>query len=366
MKHRSLYFAFIISLFLVVSGCASKTPLIKASASGNTATIQKLINEGANINEPDGRGYTPLMHAVWSGKIETVKVLINKGADINAKDSYGYTPLLWAIYYGYVDIANLLIDRGADINAKDKEGDDALLNAVKHGNVEIVKSLINKGAALDTKDSSGMTPLVYAASTLSSTLIFTKSSALVYSNTIAVIKQLIKGGADVNARGPEGRIVLDLVLCSFDIDIINDLIKAGANLWMPEAGKARIFIIGIDVRRLYTTVGIGGKNKKLNLTKNTGLAFFDVDPGKHTVYTVYATDYPYVIEVMAGQAYYLLVTQNKDRESVIHLGEYVSNGILVPRTNIQGPTIYTSRMYPLAETEAKKVIKELLKSKEVK
>lgn len=362
MKHRGLCFAFIIVIFLIVSGCASKTPLVKASASGDTATIQKLIDEGANINEPDNRGYTPLMHAVWSGKTETVKVLINKGADINAKDSYGYTPLLWASSYGYADIAKLLIGRGADINAKDKEGDDALLFAVKNGHVEIVKSLINKGAVLDTKDSSGMTPLAYAVSTLSSTLIITKSSELVYSNTIAVIKLLIKGGADINAKGPEGRSVLDLVLCSFDIDIINDLIKAGANLWMPEAGKARIFIIGADVQRLYTIVGIGGKNKKLNLEKTTGLAFFDVDPGKHTVYTGYATDHPYTIEVMAGQAYYLLVTQTKDKESAISVGGYVSNGILVPQTNVKMPTTYTLSLRPLAETEAREVIKQLLKS----
>ena len=64
MKHRSLYFAFVIAAICIFSGCNAKSPLIHASAAGDSLAVQKIINEGTYINEPDCRGYTPLMYAI--------------------------------------------------------------------------------------------------------------------------------------------------------------------------------------------------------------------------------------------------------------------------------------------------------------
>lgn len=163
MKHRSLYFAFVIAIFLITSGCTIKTPLIKATASGDSLAVQKLINEGANINEPDSRGYTPLMHAIWSKKTETVKVLIDKGADINAKDKKnGYTPLLWAAIFGYSDIAELLIDKGADTHAIGNDGNTPFSVAVRYNITDIVKLLIDKGVDISKENVEGLPALDYA------------------------------------------------------------------------------------------------------------------------------------------------------------------------------------------------------------
>lgn len=108
MKHRNYFFAFIIATFLIVSGCASTTPLLKASSKGDTVTIQKLVKEGANINEANENGYTPLIYAVWSGDIEVVKTLLTLGANVNQKDASGCSATYHAIYNGYPNIANLL------------------------------------------------------------------------------------------------------------------------------------------------------------------------------------------------------------------------------------------------------------------
>jgi hypothetical protein len=146
---------FVCVFFLFISGCAVKSPLIKASEEGDTFTTEKLIKEGANINEPDGNGYTPLMYAIWSGKTETVKILINKGADVNKRDNYGWTALFWALSYGYSDIAKLLIDMGADTNIVDSSGTTPLIQAAMNGDFENAKILIEKGADLFAADSSG-------------------------------------------------------------------------------------------------------------------------------------------------------------------------------------------------------------------
>ena len=109
---------FVCAFFLFISACAAKTPLIKASQEGDTFTTEKLIKEGANINEQDSDGYTPLMYAAYYGQTETAKVLLKKGADVNTTNNENNVALYYATFYDDSEIVNsmikLLIDNGAD------------------------------------------------------------------------------------------------------------------------------------------------------------------------------------------------------------------------------------------------------------
>jgi ankyrin repeat protein len=213
MKYRNLFFIFIIAIFLIVSGCATTTPLIKASERGDSLAVQKLLNEGANINEPDSSGYTPLVYAIWSGKTETVKVLINKGADINKRDKTGYTPLLWASKYGYLDIAKLLIDGGADINAKDKNGSTPLMLASSGGYLDIAKLLIDKGADVNAQDKTGLTALHNIAQSYSD------------NNTVMLIEYLLSKNASINVKDVNGWTPLRYAINLQNIDMAATLRK---------------------------------------------------------------------------------------------------------------------------------------------
>jgi ankyrin repeat protein len=147
MKHRNYFFAFIIAIFFIISGCASTTPLIKASKEGDSLAVQKLIDGGANINEPDSRGYNALFYAVEYGQLEVMKTLISKGANLESKDLLGNTPLVFAAYYGYnspnaANIIKLLIKSGADINAKSPYGETILDLALSSAQGDIVDDLI--------------------------------------------------------------------------------------------------------------------------------------------------------------------------------------------------------------------------------
>ena len=286
-------------------GCASSTPLIKASTNGDYASVKKLIDEGNNINEPDSNGATPLMHSIWKGKTE---------------------------------VAKYLIESGANLNTKDKEGYDALFYAIEYGQLEIVKSLIDKGANLESKDSVGLTPLGYAVQ---------------YERGNDIIKLLIKRGANLNARTSEGETALNMLL-SLKSDIINDLILSGKiNLWLPEAGKARLFFVGSGLWD-YIKLTVGKQNKMLNRNLYTGLTFFDVDSGKHQIYSYidkYDLEKPTsLVDAKEGQTYYFKVTQD--------MGKRVAHYAL-----IKLPSIVIT---PFTEAEAKELIKEILKSKEPK
>jgi ankyrin repeat protein len=109
MKYRLTFFAFVIFACLMTVSCATvKSPLITASSKGDSITVQKLVKDGANINEADANGYTPLIYAVWSGNIEVVKTLLSLGADVNQKDKSGCSAVYYATYNGTTNIANLL------------------------------------------------------------------------------------------------------------------------------------------------------------------------------------------------------------------------------------------------------------------
>lgn len=70
----------------------------------------------------ESAGWTPLHAAAWSGRIDAVEKLIEEGADVNARDEFGDTPLHAAVIQGREDVARLLISKGADPDAKDKSG----------------------------------------------------------------------------------------------------------------------------------------------------------------------------------------------------------------------------------------------------
>ena len=59
-----------------------------------------------------------LLKAAQTGPTATIEALLDKGADINTKDDDSLTPLIWAAEYGHIDIVQKLLNRGADIKIK--------------------------------------------------------------------------------------------------------------------------------------------------------------------------------------------------------------------------------------------------------
>lgn len=88
-----------------------ETPLMLAIFLKNNALAQKLIDKGANVNNP--KHWTPLHYAAASGNKEMVKVLIKKGADVNARTLRGITPLYMAARDADSQTVKLLLDAGA-------------------------------------------------------------------------------------------------------------------------------------------------------------------------------------------------------------------------------------------------------------
>ena len=135
------------------------TALTIASAYGHYATVQTLLNGGADVNlARKGDDMTPLILAVSHSHFppvvhpgarhkEIVQALLEAGADVNAKDTYGETALLEAVVsWRSHDFVKALLEAGADVNAMDNDDKTALMLADENGHSEIVELLKQAGA----------------------------------------------------------------------------------------------------------------------------------------------------------------------------------------------------------------------------
>ena len=119
-----------------------QTQLIAAAERGDTATVRRLLQEGANINARDERGRTPVMAATHGNRVDTVAALIQAGADINIRDNRLDNPFLYAGAEGLLDILKLTIAAGADTRLTNRFGGTALIPAAERGHVAVVEELL--------------------------------------------------------------------------------------------------------------------------------------------------------------------------------------------------------------------------------
>jgi hypothetical protein len=136
MKFRYSTFVFIITVLLIITGCAAKSPLLAAASKGDIDTAQKLIKNGEDIEKKDKSGYTPLFLAVCDGQASMVKLLIDNGANVNTKNSEGMTPLHYSALHLTPETSNnvikILLDNGADASIKDNYGNTPLKYAMTY------------------------------------------------------------------------------------------------------------------------------------------------------------------------------------------------------------------------------------------
>lgn len=112
-----------------LTGCGERplSPLIRAARSGDLGEIRRLIDAGADPDQPSGiNAWTPLLHAIHTNQYGSVAALLDEGADVNRAAPHGITPPMMAAGYGQTRIVELLLDRGADPYATTVHGITAL------------------------------------------------------------------------------------------------------------------------------------------------------------------------------------------------------------------------------------------------
>lgn len=168
-----------------------------AAVCGAAELIQRLLDQGADINEHDVEGHTPLYCATRHGHAVATRLLVSRGADASIETPSGHCALhnLWVFESSDIpEMARLLVKANAKVNA------------VSHLNLaDSLCHLMEYGSALHVS---------------------------VAMRSPTAIRSLIDQGADVNLRPPNALYTpLELASYYHFPEIVDLLLRCGASIY---------------------------------------------------------------------------------------------------------------------------------------
>merc|ERR1712071_276989 len=198
---------------------------------GTLETIERLLAQGADVEEKDESGLTILQYVVGNPAkhcLDVIKILHKYGANLREEGFHRHCKRLlqraienqnqWT-----APIVEYLLEQGAYVNFKDKYGSTALhYAALDHSKntVDVLTILLRQGANVNDKDKWGLTPLHYVARQKTEW-------------TASIVEYLLEQGADVNSKDELKRTALHHATWSqskHTVDVLTILLRQGANV----------------------------------------------------------------------------------------------------------------------------------------
>ena len=137
--------------------------LPSAAMVGDADAVRRLLDLGFAVDSPDAQGCTALLRAAGGGHRATVDLLLQRGANPQHAANTGATPLSAAVSMRQADIVNDLLSAGAQIEHRLPGGVTVLMLASALGLPDIAARLLTAGANVHASDGQGLTPLHCAA-----------------------------------------------------------------------------------------------------------------------------------------------------------------------------------------------------------
>ena len=221
--------------------------IFSAIRSGETAPIEKMLDQGISVNDSTDR-YSLLMMATMSGTISQMKLLVARGANVNYINRDSVTAL-WIAIPDH-EKTYFLLDHGADIHAVGIGGRTMLAKlALMPGCADLIALFIQKG--IDPKTNNPWNILIrnalYSADTSNLAILLNagldpnapdeQGNAPILdaclNSCYPTVKMLIEHGADINAMDKKYQFTpLMNTTCAGDGESTELLIAKGANIRM--------------------------------------------------------------------------------------------------------------------------------------
>ena len=193
----------------------------RAAQRDDSATVLRLLRNGADINHSSLRIGTALHAAAEKGKLSMVNLLLDNWADVNAQGGRYGNALQAASYGGHNHVVQMLLDRDADVNAQGGAYGNALQAASIGGHDHVVQMLLDRGADVNAQGGHYGNALQAAS----------------VEGHDHVVQMLLDRDADVNAQGGYRRNALHAALSTGHHQTAELLRQRGAIDVSPEAGE---------------------------------------------------------------------------------------------------------------------------------
>jgi ankyrin repeat protein len=187
---------------------------------------------------------------IWSlatkGELQKLQLIADAGFDLdipNPAEDWNSTPLMYAAQNGLFHTVKFLIEHGANVKAKNDHNMEVLHFAVEKGGVGLIKLLIEKGANINPVSKDNDTPLLRALH---------MRKGLDYTENKALFAELLKHGADINARNANQGTPIHIAVIHYCFDISKDFIIEGAevNLQNNEGNTPLHFAVGLSLEKV--------------------------------------------------------------------------------------------------------------------
>ena len=200
------------------SELAAYSGLHAAAARGDTASIERLIQDGAATSARDDHQRTPLHVAAFGKQTDAALRLMRLGADPNALDAQRYDIVTIAAVADDVPmLKTALAGGGKATNITSPYDGTALIAAAHLGHDEVVRTLIAAGAPLDHVNNLGWTALIES-------IVLGDGGK----RHVACLEALVQAGANVNIADRSGATPLALAKRRGYGEMVAILEKAGA------------------------------------------------------------------------------------------------------------------------------------------
>jgi len=149
--------------------------LVIAANEGDVKSIDRLVQEGADVNYRGQQNLTPLFAALSSANLQGFKRLLEHGADPNIPTTDGDSVIWWLVAGDkpdvLIDMLKLALQHGGDPNWRyhndptknvisENEGEPLITTAVSSEQaIEKIKILLGAGADINGKDNEGFNAL---------------------------------------------------------------------------------------------------------------------------------------------------------------------------------------------------------------
>ena len=241
------------------------TPLVFAARQGDIASVEVLLEHGAEVNGQTEGGWTALLAAVQNRNYKLAQLLLEHGADPKIQNKGGWSPLYLATDNRNIEggdyptrkadmdhlaIIELLIERGADVNTRMhsstetrtifthqwlyEDGATPFLRAAQSSDIELMRVLLEHGADPKLATDDGTTPLMVASG-----IGWVEGVTYEWSRAanVQTVEMLLDLGIDVDARNAEGRTALMGAAHKGRNEIVQLLVDRGADLATRDIGS---------------------------------------------------------------------------------------------------------------------------------
>lgn len=137
--------------------------LAEAAKRGDRDLINKLVDEGVDVNARGKYGVTPIFSALQCGSLEGMKVLLKRGADPNAIWETGDSVVHIAAGMKDPQFLRMLLDHGGSSNlVNPRIQETPIFEAVSPEGKINLDALIHEGANVNFQNRLGQTPMMIA------------------------------------------------------------------------------------------------------------------------------------------------------------------------------------------------------------